>query len=347
LVEKYKEGYETLIEVIKESPPDEAWQPYSNPITYRGASTLDVPREELPQSGMLQLWFSIPILTGPQPAVRVLSITPDDYVKVSPTLDQDVGLVYMEVPLEELEEDLQIELQFTFERYEQRFEVDPDNVGEYDTESDFYKEYTASRGNTEITPEISETASQVVGVETNPYLAAKKLYDYVVENVDYGHVPHITMWPRGEPESVYVHEKRLGDCGAQCIYFTALCRAVGIPCRTTGGWQLIAGDFSDHFWAEFYLPNYGWIPADTSVAQIPNYIPGLSEGERKEFRDFLFGGQDHYRCVVQTDVDLPLVPPVSELVLMPMTLQVPAALCSTMDEIPGVVISEHWALHAQ
>jgi len=347
LVEKYREGYQTLMEVINRTPPDESWQPYSNPITYLGTSALDVPREELPQSGLLQLWFSIPILTGPQPSVRVLSILPDDYVKDPPIFDSDMGMVYMEVPLEELEDDLQIEIQFTFDHYEQRFEFGPDNVGEYDTGSDFYKVYTASRGNTEITPEISETAHQVVGDETNPYLAAKKLYDYVVGNVYYGHLPHLAMWPRGEPESVYVHEQRVGDCGAQCIYFTALCRAVGIPCRTTGGWQLIAGDFASHMWAEFYLPNYGWIPADTSVAQIPDYIPDLSEEENKEFKDFLFGSQDHYRCVVQTDMDLPLIPPASEMVSIPMVNQYPEALCDTMEGVPGLVLSEYFSIHVQ
>lgn len=345
LVEKYREGYRTIMEVIDKTPPDESWQPYSNPATYVGASTLDVPREELPQSGLLQLWFSIPILTGPQPSVRVLSILPDDYVKDPPIVDSDMGMVYMEVPLEELEDDLRIEIQFTFDHYEQRFEVDPDNVGEYDTESDLYREYTASRGNTEITPEISDTARQVVGDETNPYLAAKMLYDYVVENVVYGHLPHLAMWPRGEPESVYVHHNHVGDCGAQCIYFTALCRAVGIPCRTTGGWQLLAGDFASHMWAEFYLPNYGWIPADTSVAQIPDYIPDLSEEENKAFKDFLFGGQDHYRCVVQTDMDIPLIPPASEMVSIPMVNQYPEALCDTMEGVPGLVLSEYFTIH--
>lgn len=347
LVEKYDEGYRTLLEAAHETPSHEARQPYFNPVTYLGTGTLDVPREQLPQSGLLRLWFPLPILAGYQQDVRVLSITPDDYVKDPPSFDQDVGLVYMEVPLDELREDLTIELRFSFRRYQQRFEIAADNVGDYDMDGVLYRTYTASRGNTKITAEIEDTARQVVGDETNPYLAARKLYDYVIEYVDYGHLPHPVMWPRGEAESVFVHEYRLGDCGAQSIYFSALCRAAGIPCRTTGGWQLIGGDFAPHFWAEFYLPNYGWIPADTSVAQIPDFIPGLSEEEVDEFRDFLFSGQDHYRCTVQTDVDLPLVPPATEPVLLPMTLQVPAALCDTMEEIPGVVISESWVLHAE
>lgn len=54
-----------------------------------------------------------------------------------------------------------------FTRSEQRFRVDPANIGAYETSDPEYKEYTASSGNIEITPEIAQTAQQVVGGETN------------------------------------------------------------------------------------------------------------------------------------------------------------------------------------
>ena len=108
----------------------------------------------------------------------------------------------------------------------------PSGVGAYDTNSALYRHYTVSRGNTTITPSIRRTAQRVVGSETNPYLAAQRLYRYVLDTVKYSHMPHFAMWPRGVAESVYVHEHKYGDCGAQSMYFSALCRAVGIPART-------------------------------------------------------------------------------------------------------------------
>ncbi len=53
---------------------------------------------------------------------------------------------------------------------------------------------------------------------------------------------------------------------------------------------------------------------------------------------------DHYRWVVQRDVDLPFVPAAPEPTLLSMTLQSPALLCDTMDEIPEAVIWPHYRI---
>jgi hypothetical protein len=346
MLDRYEQGYLVLKTIIDAGPGPDPWQPFINPVTYRGNGTLQIPRERLPKTGMLQLWFPIPIITGAQPAVMVTSITPERYVKVPPSIDEDIGLIYIEVDLDELREDLDIALEFLFDHYEQRFVVNPENIGDYDREGALYREYTASRGNIAVTPEIAEKAKDVVGNERNPWRAAKKLYDYVIENVQYSFMPHLALWPRGLPESVYVHENRHGDCGAQSMYFSALCRSVGIPARTTGGWQLFSGNFSGHFWAEFFAPNYGWIPVDPTAAEIVDYLTDVSDEDKRIFHDFFFGSQDHFRCNVQKDVDLPLVPPAKGRVLLPMVIQFPAALCDTMEEIPGIVIQEYWKLDA-
>ena len=193
-----------------------------------------------------------------------------------------------------------------------------------------------------LTPEIKEKARQIAGDEKNPYRAAKKLYEYIVENVDYSLLPHATLDVLGMPESVYVHEHSYGDCGAQGSYFSALCRSLGIPARTTGGLQLCPGVEGSHFWAEFYLPSYGWLPVDTSVAQFANYPIELTEEERKAFKEFFFGRQDPYRYVIQKDIDIPLTPEPEEPVLLSMAIQRPAAVCTTARQNVGLLLLEHW-----
>ena len=246
-----QQSYTDLLQRINqeaEKQADHSWQQYQKPATYRGTHELSVPRDKLPQVGTYRIWFPIPINNGPQSGVTIESITPEKWVKQPPSIDQDIGLLYMEIPMEELKEDLNIKITFTFTHYEQRFTVNSDNVGEYDKNSDLYKKYTRSYGNTVITPEIQKAAKDIAGNETNPYLVARKLYDYIVNEVDYAFMPHYVLWPRtAQPESVYVHANKRGDCGAQSMYFSAMCRSLGIPARTTGGWQLFSGSFGGHF----------------------------------------------------------------------------------------------------
>jgi hypothetical protein len=345
-------GYAELITIFNEKfakPTTPAWQPYTQPVTWTGTAALSVPRDKLPANGTLELWFPCPVVMAPQDKVTLKSVTPDTYIKQPASLNEDISLAYMEVPLEQLSGNLDITLQFEFTHYTENFQVDPANVGAYDKSDPLYKQYTRSYGNTYISEPIRETAQKVVGNEKNPYLSARKLYDYVLEDIKYSFMPHNTLWPRGERESVYVHRLKRGDCGAQSIYFSALCRALGIPARTTGGWQMFNGNFGDHFWAEFFLPNYGWLPVDPTVAEMADYPSAsqLTEQQRDEFKDFYFGGQDPLRCNVQLDVDEPLIPPATEDVGLPLAIQTPAAACSTMEESPTDLIEQYYQMSAQ
>jgi hypothetical protein len=129
------------------------------------------------------------------------------------------------------------------------------------------------------------------------------------------------------------------------MYFSAMCRSLGIPARTTGGWQLFTGNFNGHFWAEFYLPNYGWVPVDTSAAQICFYPKDLTAGQRQIFVDYYFANQDSMRCVVQKDTDEPLIPAAKGMALLPLAIQMPAVLYSSPTEgFPAETFLEYWTI---
>jgi len=341
----YKNFFNKYRDIIFKDPgsgyTQKAWQPYTNPVSFLVAVSVQIPKEKLPQEGLMKIWFPIPVQTATQRDIKIISVTPEEYIKTPPQIDGDLGILYMEVPLDEQKEDLSIELAYSFTHYQQNFIVDPKKVGKYDKNSELYKKYTLSSGNTIITGDIKKLASEIVGDEKNPYLAAKKIYDYIMANISYSLMPHLTLGVLGEPESVYIHENKRGDCGTQSLYFAALCRSLGIPARTTGGYQLCPDKNSPHFWAEFYLPNYGWLPVDTSIAQIADYIPDITEEERQQFKDFFFGNQDPYRFVIQKDIDVPLTPVPEEPVLIPMAIQFPCGTCNTSEGDVDYLIIEH------
>ena len=344
--------YSNLIQAINEDAketPEHLWMPFQNPLSYRGTHKVSIERSLLPEMGTYRIWFPLPINSGPQANVSIEKIYPEKWVKYPVLYDQDIGIVYMEIPMEELSEDLEIEIVFSYTHFEHRFIIDSSKVGMYDKESEIYQKYTKSTGNTEITQAIRQKAEEIVQGETNPCLAARKIYDYIVNNIDYSFVPHYLLFPRTNlTEAQYVHLYKRGDCGSQSIYFSALCRSLGIPARATGGFQLFSGEFGTHFWAEFYLPNYGWIPVDTSGAQLALYVNDLSSEDRQTFIDYYFGSQDAMRCIVQKDIDTPLIPEPEGLVLFPGALQAPTTEYSLpTGEIVEILVQSNWTFSCE
>ncbi len=337
--------FKVMSKYIYEKDTAKPGQTLVNPINYLAEGNLTVPRDKLPQKGLLKVWLPLPLITAAQPNVEILSIYPRKYIKYPLKLDGDIGLVYLEIPVEELKDDLKIGLKLKFTHYEERFKVDPNNIGEYDKNSPLYKRYTASEKNIAITSDIRKTAKRLAGKETNPYKIAKIFFDYIIWDLDYSFTPHAALEALNIAESVFVHEHGYGDCGAQSMYFAALCRAMGIPARAPGGRQLFpvnkAGNGS-HFWAQIYLPNYGWFPVDTSAGQIAKYFSNITEQQKHDFANYYFGNMDPFRYLNQKNVDIPLIPKPDGALIFAMVLQDPTALCAEMDENLGLFFSDNW-----
>ncbi|NYT07807.1 MAG: transglutaminase domain-containing protein, partial [Methanomicrobiales archaeon] len=328
-----KEGHTGIYDDVKDlvfapAMPEEG--PYLNPVTWEGTGTLSLPRDLLPENGTLRLWVPLPVETAVQQNVTILAVEPAVYVTVPPMTTGDIGIVYLEIPLEEITtENLTVSTRFRFTQHEQRFAIDPASIGSYNTSDPDYLQFTGSGKNIVITPDMQEKAREIVGPETNPYLQAEKIYWYIVGNFSYSLVPHLMLDTAGIPESSYFLSTGFGDCGIQSMYFSALCRSVGIPARTTGGYQLIPGVAGPHFWAEFYLPDYGWIPVDVTVAETAGWSFDATDEERHRFMAYYFGNLDPYRYVIQKDVDIPLDPDPGDVVLFSAVRQYPAAVCDT------------------
>ncbi len=154
---------------------------------------------------------------------------------------------------------LQMIRRLTLTSYEIDCEIDSSRVGDYDRQSRFWQFYTKSEPWLTITPALSDTARKIVGEEKNAYLKARALYRWLHENGKY-------VYPPKERGAVPMLETLQGDCGQFSYLFIALCRAVGVPARLVAGFRLNENDkLGYHAWAECFLPNYGWVPADLTA----------------------------------------------------------------------------------
>ncbi|MBM7869823.1 transglutaminase-like putative cysteine protease [Clostridium pascui] len=114
--------------------------------------------------------------------------------------------------------------------------------------------------------EIINLANSLFKGITNPYLKAKKAFEYVVLNMKYD-----LNSPNANQGALSAIRTKVGVCEDYAALMTALLRAGDVPARVNTGFcfydnELIAasnnGNYFRHAWVEFYLPEYGWIPAD-------------------------------------------------------------------------------------
>ena len=330
------------MKAIALAPVDAGAGNYSHPIAWEGTETLSIPARLLPKTGTLRLWVPLPVETPSQHNVTIIAVEPAQYVKSQTGTGADMGLAYLEIPLDTVTGDfLNVTARFRYTQNEVRFTIDPAKVGTYDTTDPEYKKYTASGKNIVITPAMKAKALEIVGNETNPYLQAEKLYWHVVSH-PYSNVPHIRLNAGGTPESVYMLETGSGDCGTQSMYFAALCRSLGIPARAIGGYQLVPGHAGTHFWSEYYLPGYGWIPNDVTIAEGAEWSYEATNEDRHQYMAFYANNLDPYRYIIQKDVDVPITPPSGDAVMFDMVVQSPKAVCDTCTTDPEFGMLDDW-----
>ena len=139
----------------------------------------------------------------------------------------------------------------------------PENVGRLkDIPKEIRKAYTADGERFQVSLDlVQQTAAKIVGDEENPYWIARKIYNWVIDTLEYERVGGWDV-----PETLI--KRGTGSCSEYAFLFIGLCRAAGLPARYEAGTALRGDDVSidevHHRWAQVYLPNYGWIPMDPS-----------------------------------------------------------------------------------
>ncbi len=132
---------------------------------------------------------------------------------------------------------------------------------------------------------IAAATAEVINSRMTPLQEARAIYDYVVATMSYDKTGQ--GWGRGD--AVYACDARKGNCTDFHSLFIGMARAAGIPARFVIGFPIPekrpSGKINGyHCWAEFFLPDAGWIPVDASEAR-----------QHPRLKKFLFGGLDANR----------------------------------------------------
>lgn len=174
-----------------------------------------------------------------------------------------------------------------------------------------YAEYLRPTSLGPIDGEVKKLADSITKEKKTVLERAKAIYDWCCDSM-YRDPKTIGC---GKGDVCALLQKPGGKCTDISSVYIALCRAAGVPAREVfsvrlgkkaeedvTGWQ--------HCWAEFFVPGYGWVPADPADVRKAMLVEKLelNDPKTKGYREYFWGGIDPYRVVIATGRDLVLNP---------------------------------------
>lgn len=190
-----------------------------------------------------------------------------DGVLVTPTITEDADNRWFTLPLGNINngQSKTITVTQVIKLTSVDFSVNPDSVGTtIPSELTVYTEPVDGLYESDD-PGIQSLAQSLTENTDNPYYKAMQIFDWLLENMTY-------VRQTSEHGALYGFTNKSGDCTEYANLFVAMARSVGIPAKGIAGnaylnlYNISAGptDINEtgHAWAIFYVPNYGWLPAD-------------------------------------------------------------------------------------
>lgn len=273
-------------------------------VTY----TLTVKANAVPDGATIRCWLPYVHLFPFQSDVYLLDSDPGDALIAPPQAPHRT--VYLEKRAKK-DEPTRFSIHFIYRCWARVSQIDPRTIQPYRKDGPEYHYYTADRKpHLDLTDELLVGLNrEIVGDETNPYLIARRIYDWIARNTIYQFAREYSTL---DNISHYTAARRAGDCGQHGMLFIALCRINGIPARWQSGWESFEAKGNNmHDWCEFYVEPYGWLPADPDMAvNVTHYADDvLAPEEARQLVDFMFGSMDHFRLATNSDFAAPLFPP--------------------------------------
>ncbi|MDR1220808.1 MAG: IPT/TIG domain-containing protein [Treponema sp.] len=133
-------------------------------------------------------------------------------------------------------------------------------------------------------PAIAARAAEITGRERNPYIKAQRIYEWIIANI------------QNQPfdnNMLDVLEQKRADSYSASLLFCALARSAGIPAIPVAGVLIDKNRIAHaHYWAEFWLDGFGWVPLDPALGA--GAAPSLFS-LRDDAKSWYFGNIDNQR----------------------------------------------------
>ncbi len=137
---------------------------------------------------------------------------------------------------------------------------------------------------------VIELKDKITSRISNPYLKAKAIYSYMINNFEI-----LSELRLAEADVTELITDKKGDAYDFAMIFCALARSAKIPCIPVSGVYVDSNmESHNHWWNEFYIEEFGWIPVDSAFGAGLEYAKVIYNEENSSF---YFGNLDSQHVI--------------------------------------------------
>ena len=253
---------------------------FTSPRKYSIQYATDVTVSAASGDNTLYLWMPRILPTPEQRKIETVEEDPD------PLLVTSSSALYSLANLQKGGK-YKVTLSWMFDRYAVETQVNSGDVPANDTTTELYARFTVPDALVpSANPEIVKAAAAAAGAEKNPWLKARRIYEWLLTQLKYT--------PATDQDVLTALRVKRGDALVYSSLYCALLRAAGIPSRMVSGY--LVGDSGAptrrHFWDEFYVETLGWVPVDPLLGDEKSLIP-THPPEDFDGKSYYFGNLDN------------------------------------------------------
>ncbi|MEL3906780.1 MAG: transglutaminase domain-containing protein [Treponema sp.] len=255
---------------------------YTDTRTYRLVSEVEISGfiADVPNTFFLRI--PLPQKTGAQRSVTIKSVNPDPFV-----LSYQGASLYRFHNVDQNKK-IHIRQEYTVSRSQVKTDLKASMFKKpLKTNTLLYAAYTEPD---ELLPAddpvIQKLCKSIIKNESNPYNKAKRLYTFVTSEIR----PKESNASDTGRSILAALEEKTGSAYDLALLFCTLSRAAGVPAIPTAGLLVDRNKNAvPHWWAEFYLDGFGWVPADPALAVGLPFDSGIADQQ-----GWYFGNLDAY-----------------------------------------------------
>jgi transglutaminase-like putative cysteine protease len=256
---------------------------FQNKRSYTISYSVDVKITEAARPNTLYLWVPRPVVSAAQRHVELLSRN------VEPFAENYRGASLYKLDDLAAGSEVRINLSWQVDVYAVETVIRPQSIRQ--EEASPAAVYTQSSS---LIPagdqRIREQVSALIGRERNPYVKAQRIYEWLTG----AGIIQRELSPEDAPENAAaaLAAKRTDPYTAALLY-CAMLRAADVPCLPVSGVLINRNRQAfRHYWTEFWINGFGWIPADPVLGA---GVAPPAFTVRPDRASFYFGNMDNQR----------------------------------------------------